>query len=197
MSISDCAHWGYVAVVRAGVEYYKHVRIYFGDSLRWQPPAGILKTRQYHLCHIFPKIKISVARENYSLGKLNYEEQLDGYSCEFYVLSAASNFCMKRGFMPVETFKNRGKKLSETFRQACIQALLTMTLRAINNFGSTKISDFRVVSYSREIRRSLRLEGRQNEDITNKYFQDSKHALKEQHPSDYEIIKKRMSMKCK
>lgn len=91
---------------------------------------------------------------------------MDGYNCGVYVLSAASNFCVKREFIAVEMFKNRRKWLSENFPQACIRALLISTLHETKHFGSSNISDCIVVSYSSDRRRVLRLEIREKVDIT-------------------------------
>ena len=83
-------HWGYVYVEPKE----KHrVAVFWGDSMGYSPPPGLLDSVRAYLCLIYRTASFYVESKNHCTEVLGYERQKDGHSCGFYILAAMAEVC--------------------------------------------------------------------------------------------------------
>lgn len=116
----DNYHWNYfVHICDSGV-FLKHyvTAVYFGDSLSYKEPRGLMSTFKLHLEHLFPYLNIKCNEKNNSKDILKLSNQAESFRFGIQVLTVALQLSSYRVLMPYKYVEDE-YALVETTRSCC------------------------------------------------------------------------------
>ena len=148
------SHWGMCFVVPE--PECGRARIHLGDSLGWKSLTGVLDLLRAFLALLYRKAKFRIEEKNHMSSVLGFENQLDGHSCGFYVVSACSTFTLRPASgAKLPMYSIYSKNVTEGYRQFCFDAFIDFIMRC--NVIYSRILSGVVDVINQERRRSVLL----------------------------------------
>ena len=114
-------HWGLVVALRNDDKKGKEESIYWGDSLHYNAPTGLLHCVLNIMSSLYPSILWVIERRNFFKDVLKWEKQIDNFSCGFHMMSALCAFSSGKGSLPSTNFVRYSTDTSESLRRSCVK----------------------------------------------------------------------------